>query len=94
MSSFTKKVADGKLVRVDVELADDKISNVKITGDFFLFPENVIDFIEDYFIGLKELDYEQIKNELYFILKQHNAQLVGISIDDIIECVEHALEDQ
>ena len=40
------KVKGGKLIRVQLTAKDKKIKKIKITGDFFLHPEEVIEDIE------------------------------------------------
>ena len=37
------KVPKGKLVRVHLRINDNKIQNIKLTGDFFLHPEESIE---------------------------------------------------
>jgi lipoate---protein ligase len=39
------KTPGGKLVRVDFDLDDGRLRNVVVSGDFFLYPEEVIDDI-------------------------------------------------
>ena len=39
------KTPGGKLVRVDFDLEDDRLHDVMVSGDFFLYPEEVIDDI-------------------------------------------------
>jgi hypothetical protein len=83
-----KKIPDGKLVKIDVESDGNKINYVKITGDFFLFPEIAIDDIEDLF---KE---QPIPLDKAYIIDQFNsldAQLIGVSIQDIISAIEEVL---
>ncbi len=36
------KVPGGKLVVVDLEVADGRLSNVELSGDFFLHPEDAL----------------------------------------------------
>jgi len=40
-----QKVKEGKVVKVEVEY-DEVIKNIRITGDFFLHPEDILDKIE------------------------------------------------
>ena len=39
------KTPGGKLVRVDFDVDDNRLRNVVVSGDFFLYPEEVIDDI-------------------------------------------------
>jgi lipoate-protein ligase A len=36
------KVPDGKLVVIDLEIVNDRLRNVELSGDFFLLPEDAI----------------------------------------------------
>ena len=46
------KVPGGKLVVVDLELADDHIARVQVSGDFFLEPDTALDAIDAALCGL------------------------------------------
>ncbi|MBS7657259.1 hypothetical protein KEJ33_04980 [Candidatus Bathyarchaeota archaeon] len=46
MNKAQLKVEGGKLIKVQLEIEDKKIKKVKITGDFFLHPEELIDDME------------------------------------------------
>lgn len=46
------KVPDGKLVTVDLEVADDRLSNVRLSGDFFLDPDEALPLIDEALTGL------------------------------------------
>ena len=46
------KVPDGKLVAVDLEVADGKLSQVVVSGDFFLEPDEALDDIVRALTGL------------------------------------------
>jgi len=47
------KVIGGKLIRISFLLEDNKISNMKITGDFFLYPEEGIEELERRLNGIE-----------------------------------------
>ncbi len=51
---------DGKLVVVDVTFEEDFIKNIRITGDFFLHPEDRIEYIEDRLKGVAMDDVERV----------------------------------
>jgi lipoate-protein ligase A len=36
------KVPDGKLVVIDLEVVNDRLRNIELSGDFFLLPEDAI----------------------------------------------------
>jgi len=75
------KVKGGKLIKVTLEVEGDVIKSAKIHGDFFLYPEDTIELIEQ---ALKDVrlnsDFEQIIAEA---VKKSGAQLLGFSVEDI-----------
>ncbi|MGQ0377033.1 MAG: lipoate protein ligase C-terminal domain-containing protein [Nitrososphaerota archaeon] len=78
---------------VCVDLVFDKptntIQSIKITGDFFLHPEEKIDLIESEIVGTK-LEKDVIKKKFESLLS--GCELYGFSIDSlsdaIIKCKE------
>jgi lipoate---protein ligase len=46
------KTPGGKLVVVDFEVADEKLAQVMVSGDFFLYPEEALDEISGALDGL------------------------------------------
>ncbi|MCK4757736.1 MAG: hypothetical protein KAS67_04730 [Thermoplasmata archaeon] len=88
------KVPGGKLVKVGLVLEPvngiEMIKEIRITGDFFIHPEDLIEELEEGLVGSNMDDIEMnIKN----ILAAHEkVQLVGIEGDDIIHAIELAGE--
>lgn len=46
------KVPGGKLVVVDLEIVDDRLAAVQVSGDFFLEPDSALDSINSALCGL------------------------------------------
>jgi lipoate-protein ligase A len=46
------KVPNGKLVAVDLSVVDGRLSQVKVSGDFFLDPDDALDVINAALDGL------------------------------------------
>ena len=89
-NSVTKKF--GKLLRIDASFGD-KIETIKITGDFFIHPEDTLDQIVDFLTGISvPLDEDFLAKELNFIIDGNEAQLIGISVDNIIETLEEVTQ--
>ena len=90
--SATRKIPAGKLVRVDVAYSD-RIEKVKITGDFFLHPEETLDDILSLLIGQTlPLDTPTLTHQLEALLVQQDAQLIGASSQDIVQILAEALQ--
>ena len=60
------KVPDGKLLEVKKEIRDRTIRYIKITGDFFMYPESGIRILEDGLIGIR---VEQLNDVITDIIK-------------------------
>lgn len=92
IGSATRKIPAGKLVRVDV-IYSDQIDMVKITGDFFLHPEETLDEIVDLLTGqILPLDSQVLTKQVDALLVQHEAQLIGASSRDIVDILQEAVQ--
>ena len=80
------KVPDGKLLKISLEFQGEKIISVKITGDFFLYPEEGIEAIEKSLSG-KKLDRKLIVGEVSRAVQKNSIELFGISAEGIAEGV-------
>lgn len=47
------KIPEGKLVKIELETINGEIKKIKITGDFFLYPEEIISKLEESLVGCK-----------------------------------------
>jgi len=81
-----KKVAGGKLVEAEVEASDGRITRVRITGDFFAHPEDVVEEVEKRLVGSR-LDWEEVVGRVSSAVADLNAILVGVSVTDLAEVV-------
>ena len=52
MKSAELKSPNG-LIRIDLELDGDIISSISITGDFFMYPEDSLEQLEDILVSVK-----------------------------------------
>jgi lipoate-protein ligase A len=77
------KIKNGKLVRVEAIVKEGIIQSIKISGDFFLYPEEAIFLIEQ---NLLNLAYQKslVENKLNQLVKTNKWQLVGIDVKSII----------
>ena len=87
----SEKIAGGKLVRVEVGF-DNKINFAKITGDFFMHPETVIEDLEKALAGLNSsAEQAEIKNKLDEVISEKNVTLYGVTTEDIARVAKAAL---
>jgi len=88
----SQKVREGKLVKVEVECGE-SISKIKITGDFFLHPEDVLDEIERSMLGLrKDADTETIASRIRSTAEARGAQMIGIGAESLASVIKEALK--
>jgi lipoate-protein ligase A len=86
-----QKVKEGKVVKVEVD-CDELIRNVRITGDFFLHPEDILEEIEKSMVGLeRNADEETITSHILKVIADRDIQMIGISPGSISRLMKEAL---
>lgn len=89
-NSVTRKF--GKMIRMDVTFSD-QIMNLKITGDFFLHPEETLDLIVLELTGVSvPVQKELLTQKINQILNNQEADLIGVTAEDIINTLEEATQ--
>ena len=76
-SEVVHRCKGGKTIRVLIELEDDVIVDVSITGDFFMEPEEGIERLNEFIKGKK---LNELKLDRFF--KEHKIKLVGATPND------------
>jgi len=79
-----------KLVKIELDIEDEKIISVCISGDFFFYPEGSIKNLESAILGPIRNVSERIKE----FFKTNNIEMLGISEDTIIKGIEGALKEK
>jgi len=86
-----QKVKEGKVVKVELD-CDELIRNVRITGDFFLHPEDILEEIEKSIVGLeRNADVWTIISSIQRALQSRDVQMIGISPESIALLIREAL---
>lgn len=80
----SKKVEDGKLVKVDLEY-NDKIEKLKIHGDFFVEPPEGLEKIRDNLEG-SQAEREKLVRRIESV----DAELIGFSAEDLTDAIMEA----
>ena len=83
------KVPNGKLLKLFLEDRDGKIVSIKITGDFFLYPEENIEKLEQKLAGTA-LTHEALAETLANFLKETPTTLFGLDADSLITTILNA----
>ena len=86
MQKAEYKVKGGKLIRIKLTAKGKTIENIKITGDFFLHPEDLIDELEKTLKG-HSLNEEELSNLIQAFLRIRGATLLGASPEDFARCI-------
>lgn len=87
-----EKVPGGKLVCIELWTRDGKAELVKLTGDFFLHPEDAVESIEGSLKGIAlDSDESEIKNKISEALIRSGAQLIGASAEDLARIFKKAV---
>ena len=80
----SKKVEEGKLVKINAELGEE-FKNVKVHGDFFIEPAEKLEDLREVVEGLKRgFDRKELISEIDDI----DAELIGFSAEDIADVLE------
>jgi len=76
----------GKIVKIKLAYKQESqlIHSIRITGDFFVHPEETIEQLEQGLCGVK-LEKEDLKNKIQAILK--NAEFFGFEIDSLVDII-------
>lgn len=86
------KVPQGKLLKIFLDFgpADSRINSVKITGDFFLHPENGIELIEKKLRGVRIAEAEGIVTKA---VQENLLQFFGAGPESIALAIKMAAEN-
>lgn len=82
------KIPNGKLIKIDLNYDEktNKIIDLNITGDFFAYPEESIEKIEN---NLKDifLDKNVLFKKLESIIENYNIQFIGLNCEGITKAI-------
>ncbi len=85
------KTPGGKLIAVDFEIEEDKLRDARLTGDFFLYPEEALGALTAALDGLSvELSESEIAEQVRAAMPR-DAELLGSSPEAIGAAVRRAL---
>ena len=76
----------GKLIRVQLFKNASRIERIKITGDFFLYPEVIIEELETALVNLP-LDEKCLAEFIRTYLEKRGGSLLGASPEDLAKCI-------
>jgi lipoate-protein ligase A len=86
-----QKVPGGKLLIVKLRYGD-RINELQLQGDFFVFPEDALSKIENAFIGMgASEDITAFSSAASDAIRHNNIELIGITPDAIAQTIKMAL---
>jgi len=80
------KVPNGKILKIFLEY-DEKcnlINEIKITGDFFVYPEEAIELMENKLKNML-LEREHLLKKIRSIIKERDIQFIGLDAEGLTE---------
>lgn len=83
------KVSNGKLLKIFLDDADGKIVSLKITGDFFSYPEENIEAIENQLRGIP-LTKDALAAAIAHFLIKHPTSFFGLDTESLISTILNA----
>lgn len=84
MKKIDYKVPAGKLLRIELLEEAGTIKNIKIKGDFFIYPEEAVFLIEDFLIGKK---INEFSSSLDVFLIENKIELIGFAPLDLEKAI-------
>ncbi|MEA2089775.1 MAG: lipoate protein ligase C-terminal domain-containing protein [Thermoproteota archaeon] len=86
MGKALRKVEGGKMIKVQLTKLGGKIEKIKITGDFFLHPEEIIEELERVLVG-EPLEAENILQVIRDLTCERDVTFLGASPEDFMKCI-------
>jgi lipoate---protein ligase len=80
------KAPGGKMVRVRLTEKDGRIESLKISGDFFLVPEESLSKLEKMLVDTR-LDERELRLLVDRFFRGTQAQGLGVSPDDFVKAI-------
>ncbi len=78
------KVPDGKLLKIFLEYDETSnvIRSIRITGDFFVYPEEAIELIEKK-LRNTPINKESLEKKISFIIRENDIQFIGLNAEGL-----------
>lgn len=86
MKKALYKVPHGKLLKIFLTDGDEKILSIKITGDFFLYPEEHLEGLEENLVGVT-LTEAELRSRIQTFLSDHPTTLFGLDTDSLVTTI-------
>ena len=84
-SKSVYKIPNGKLLKISLDYNDEnkKILDLRITGDFFAYPEESIEIIEKKLVGAP-LNEKTLKDKIDNVIRKNKIEFIGLNTDALV----------
>ncbi len=85
ISKSVYKIPNGKLIKImlSYNVKNKKILGLQITGDFFVYPEEAIEIIENKLINTA-LNETTLKDMIKNIINENNIKFIGLNSEGLV----------
>jgi lipoate-protein ligase A len=92
-SKSVYKVTNGKLLKISLEYNDKnkKILGLRITGDFFAYPEESIEILEKKLVSIT-LDEKILKDKIDNVIRENKIEFIGLNTEDLVTAIMMCLK--
>jgi lipoate-protein ligase A len=90
MGKAEYKIPGGKLLYAETEISNGRFTYVKISGDFFMHPEESINLLED---AVKGTNVENIDYSIRHFFESNNITLFGVNPNDFLYIIKLSLNN-
>ena len=85
------KIPDGKLLKITMDYTNNVISEIKIMGDFFAYPEEAIEIIENE-LSNSSLKRESLLIKINSVIKKNNIEFIGLNAEGLVDGIMMCLK--
>ncbi|MBN2065931.1 MAG: hypothetical protein JW771_03885 [Candidatus Thermoplasmatota archaeon] len=80
------KVPNGKLLKISLHYDEIKhvVTDIQITGDFFAYPEEAIELIEDA-VRQTTLTKDHLLQTIERVINEHHIEFIGVDAEGLTE---------
>ena len=90
-SKSVYKVPNGKLLKISLDYNDDIISKIRIMGDFFAYPEEAIEIMENE-LKNSSLNRKSLLKKINSVIKENKIEFIGLNAEGLTEGIMMCLK--
>ena len=90
-SKSVYKVPNGKLLKISLDYNNNVISEIRIMGDFFAYPEEAIEIMENE-LKNSSLNRESLLKKINSVIKENNIEFIGLNAEGLTDGIMMCLK--